>query len=454
VKKSSTAYVCQECGYESPEWLGKCPECGMWNSLREFKIPASAKTSAGKQISSVSQKPRKLGEIGSHSVNRLSTGFSEMDGVLGGGIVAGSVILLAGDPGVGKSTLLLQIALNLSLSKVRSSLNSSVLYISGEESGEQIKLRTSRIYKNHKDIENVYILSATNTDLVQEAIEEYKPGLVIVDSIQTMESENAGGLSGSISQIRYCASLFIKIAKTQNIPIIIVGHVTKEGMVAGPMVLSHMVDTILFLEGEKSSSIRILRSFKNRFGPVDEVGIFSMEAGGIVQSNSIEQLFLTKNLPKNVTGSIISVAMEGSRAFLVEIQGLVVSSKIPIPRRVSSGIDYKRLELILAVLQKHCNIPLSGMDVFVNVAGGLKISDTAVDLGICLAIFSSFKNISLSTTVAVSEVGLLGELRPVQFLDRRIKEAKKLGFKNVISHNTYRTLSEVIRSLGKGGNYG
>jgi len=440
--KSSTSFVCQECGYESPQWLGKCPECGMWNSLKEFKVhPDSIGTKFKVQPHRENIKPKTLAEITNTTKQRISTCFSELDTVLGGGLVKGSVVLVAGDPGVGKSTLLLQLALAQN--------THSVLYISAEESEQQVKMRASRIFTKTQN-PNLLILSSTNTELVVSAILKTKPLLVIIDSIQTMESENVSGLSGSIPQVRYAASVFIKIAKTLNVAIIIVGHVTKEGMVAGPMVLSHMVDSVLFLEGEKLTNTRILRSLKNRFGPVDEVGVFTMEEEGIKEANSPEQLFLTKNPPKNLTGSIISVTMEGSRAFLVEIQGLVVSSKIPIPRRVSSGIDYKRLELLLAVLQKHCNLPLSGMDVFLNVAGGLKLSDPAADLGICLAIFSSFKNISLSNVVAISEVGLLGELRPVQFVEKRVKEAQKLGFKKIISSKDYKTLNEVIRALKYG----
>lgn len=418
----------------------------MWNSLREIsniKYKISNRRSEKRELNIT---PKTLEEISSTEKQRISTGFSEMDGVLGGGIVPGSVTLLAGDPGVGKSTLLLQIALSLSNNK--SDKSARVFFISGEESAEQIKLRANRIYKDLRNNKNLLVLASTNTDQVAAIIEKIKPALVIIDSIQTMESENLAGLSGSVGQVRYAASQFIRVAKTLNIPIFIVGHVTKEGMVAGPMVLSHMVDTLLFLEGEKFTKLRILRCLKNRFGTVDEVGVFTMEEVGIKETETFEQLFLTKNLPKNVNGSIISVTMEGTRTFLVEIQGLVVSSKIPIPRRVSSGIDYKRLELLLAVLQKHCSLPMGGMDVFVNIAGGLRLSDPAADLGICLAIFSSLKNISLSNTVAISEVGLLGELRGVTSLDKRIKEAKKLGFKNIITPNNYKTLNEVIRELG------
>ena len=459
--KSKVSFVCQECGYDCPQWLGKCPECGMWNTLRE--ISHFVETSRDKQNSSgnISQnvEPKRLDQIKFQKKQRLLTGFAELDGVLGGGIVRGSAILLAGDPGIGKSTLLLQIALSMSGNKVvlnkvkdpkilRSAQNDnagSVLYISGEESEEQIKLRADRI--SSKKNSNLLLLSNTNTDLVCEIIAKTNPMLVIIDSIQTMESGNVSGLSGSVGQVRYGAFQFIKLAKTLGIPVVMVGHVTKEGMVAGPMVLSHMVDTVLFLEGEKFTATRILRSLKNRFGPVDEVGIFAMEDVGIKELNSPEHLFLSKHNDKTISGSILSVTMEGTRAFLIEIQALVLTSKIPIPRRVVSGIDYKRLELLLAVLQKHCNIPLSGMDVFVNVAGGIKLSDPAVDLAICLAIISSFKNINLSRRVGIGEVGLLGELRKVNSLEKRINQARKLGFRDIISTDRFKTLKQVVDSL-------
>jgi DNA repair protein RadA/Sms len=356
--------------------------------------------------------------------------------------VRGSAILLAGDPGIGKSTLLLQIAMKMAMTKEK------VLYISAEESEEQIKLRAERI-KTSKSCPNLLIVAGTNTDAVCEIIQNTNPSLVIVDSIQTMESENVSGLSGSVGQVRYGAFQFIKLAKTLGTPVIMVGHVTKEGMVAGPMVLSHMVDTVLFLEGEKFTATRILRSLKNRFGPVDEIGIFAMEEEGIKELNSPEQLFLSKTNNGVVAGSVLAVTMEGTRPFLIEIQALVVNSKIPIPRRVASGIDYKRLELLLAVLQKHCGIPLATMDVFVNVAGGIKLSDPGTDLSICLAIISSFQNIKISNRVGVGEVGLLGEIRRAQSTEKRIKEAQKLGFKNILSSNRYKTLREVMQSLTK-----
>lgn len=418
--------------------------------------------------------PLKLSEIVHNEKERFSTGFLEMDSVLGGGIVPGSVILLAGDPGIGKSTLLLQTALNISQgpasrfppASARSRLtdlravgspsspvtlhkssivnHQSVLYISGEESEQQIKLRAVRLTKNLKN-DNLFLVSVTNTDEIVNLIVSNKPQVVIIDSIQTVESENLSGLSGSVGQIRYGAGQFIKAAKTLNIPVILVGHVTKEGMVAGPMVLSHMVDTLLFLEGEKNTGTRILRSFKNRFGPIDEVGIFVMQENGMEEVTNPESLFLTKG--NNAPGSVLVANLEGTRTLLVEVQALCVFSKLLMPRRVAAGFDYKRLELLLAVLQKHVRLPVEQMDVFVNAAGGLKINDPACDLGVCLAILSSIKNVNLSKVVGIAEVGLLGELRTPPFLDKRIKEAKKLGFTKIITPKNYKNIAEVARLL-------
>jgi len=440
--KSKVSFVCQECGYDSPQWLGKCPECGMWNSLKEISHFVETSRDKRNSMGNINKniEPKRLDQIKFQKKQRLLTGFKELDGVLGGGIVKGSAILLAGDPGIGKSTLLLQIGLKMSKDKEK------VLYISGEESEEQIKLRAERI-KTGKNNSNLLLISNTNTDLVCEVIQKTNPTLVIVDSIQTMESENVSGLSGSVGQVRYGAFQFIKLAKTLGVPIIMVGHVTKEGMVAGPMVLSHMVDTVLFLEGEKFTSTRILRSFKNRFGPVDEVGLFAMEEEGVRELNSPEQFFLSKTNDGLIPGSVLSVTMEGTRAFLIEIQALVINSKIPIPRRVASGVDYKRLELLLAVLQKHCGIPLWQMDVFINVAGGIKLSDPGTDLSICLAIISSFQNIKISNKVGIGEVGLLGEVRRPNSLEKRIKEAQRLGFKDIVSYNKFKTLKDVMLSL-------
>jgi DNA repair protein RadA/Sms len=438
--KLETSFVCQECGYDSPAFLGKCPECGMWNTLKEFKTQSSNSKSQVSNFPKTDVKPHKLSEIIHQEKDRFTTGFSEMDSVLGGGIVPGSVVLLAGDPGIGKSTLLLQMALNISLKK------KDVLYISGEESEQQIKLRAVRLTKNLKN-DSLFLASLTNTDDIVNLIQNTKPALVIVDSIQTMESENLSGLSGSVGQVRYAASQFIKAAKTLNVPTVLVGHVTKEGMVAGPMVLSHMVDTVLFLEGEKNTGTRILRSLKNRFGPVDEVGIFAMQEGGMTEIKNPEQIFLTKS--NNAPGSVLVANLEGTRAFLVEVQALLVYSKLPMPRRITAGVDYKRVELLLAVLQKHARLPVEQMDVFVNVAGGFKINDPACDLGICLSILSSIKNINLSRVVGIAEVGLLGELRTPPFLDKRIKEAKKLGFTKIITPKDYHSIEEVVKMLTK-----
>ena len=443
--KKMTSFVCQECGYDSPKYLGKCPECGEWNTLREITTSSSIASKSEKLTrpnlnGEVGLTPKKLSEIAFSEKDRMLTGYSEVDNVLGGGIVKGSVTLLAGDPGIGKSTLLLQIGLNLSK-------NNKVLYISGEESEEQIKMRSKRINKDGKN-DNFLLASLNDTNQAFEIIEKTRPAIAIIDSIQTMESEDLTGLSGSVGQVRYAASSFIKLAKTLGIPIVLIGHVTKEGMVAGPMVLSHMVDTLLFFEGEKLTQTRILRSLKNRFGPIDEVGIFAMNESGLTEIKDPEQLFLgQKNL--NTPGSVLTVTMEGTRAFIVEIQALTVFSKLPMPRRVANGIDRGRLELLLAVLQKHCRLPVDSMDVFVNVAGGLKLSDTSSDLAICHAIFSSFKNIPFSKSIAISEVGLLGELRSTPFFEKRAKQARKLGFTKIFSSKEYKTLPYLINQLGK-----
>lgn len=478
--KQIISFVCQECGYDSPAYLGKCPECGSWNSFKEIKLGPRVKgerSSLGSTIQ-LNAVPEPLIKVSRINYERISTGFSEMDGVLGGGIVPGSVMLLAGDPGIGKSTMLLQLCLNLASPKDTKILSNKdikseskehlvsqysnisisspkVLYVSGEESKEQVSMRAGRLIDEEPGtrnqgsgmLDNLLLLSMTNTDAVVRAIEDTKPSIVIIDSIQTMESENGGGLSGSVSQIRYASTQFIRSAKQNNIPFILVGHVTKEGMVAGPMTLSHMVDTVLFLEGEKLTRTRVLRSLKNRFGPVDEVGIFLMEEKGMIEVKNPEQVFLREQ-QANIPGSVLVAIMEGSRPFLVEIQALVVYSKFPMPRRVASGVDSRRVELLLAVLQKHCRLPLENYDVFVNIAGGARVTDPAVDLGICMAVYSSLRSVPLHKTVCIAEVGLLGELRKVPSLEKRVKEAKKLGFNTIVSAGDFKTLPQVLEGLG------
>src|SRR5258706_3887729 len=438
--KSITNFVCQECGYDSPAYLGKCPECGNWNTFKEFHVQKTdirgRKSDIGRQNTEI-PKPISISDVKLTSKNRMQTGFAEMDSVLGGGIVLGSAILVAGDPGIGKSTLLLQLCLNLAIS------GKKVLYVSAEESQDQVAGRAERLTQKHQNIQQLFLLSLTDTDRIAETIENMKPDLVIVDSIQTVESENGGGLSGSVSQVRFATTQFTRLAKQNNIPVILVGHVTKEGMVAGPMMLSHMVDTVLFLEGERFTKTRILRSFKNRFGTVDEVGVFLMEEKGMMEVKNPEQIFLSEK-HENVPGSVMAVVMEGTRPFLVEIQALVVYSKFPMPRRIASGMDSKRLELLLAVLQKHVRLPLETMDVFVNVAGGIRVTDPGIDSGVCLAVFSSLKNIPLSETVGIAEVGLLGELRNVSMLDKRIREAKKLGFTSIITASSHKFLKDSL----------
>lgn len=482
--KMITNYVCQECGYDSPQFMGKCPECGAWNSMKEIKVPKVSKVSQVSQaggsllIDHTNRTPKTLREITSTEASRLQTGFKELDTVLGGGLVRGSAVLLAGDPGIGKSTILLQAGMNMASSNVilseakdlkKTGRDSSampqndkrrkVLYVSGEESEDQIKLRADRILgdsiassasarprRDGLQNDNFLILSSSDVDAVVQIIQDIKPAVVIIDSIQTMQTVNIDSFAGSVGQIRYAAASFIKLAKSLGIPTIMVGHVTKEGMVAGPMVLSHMVDTVLFFEGEKLTKTRILRSLKNRFGPVDEVGVFSMEGEGISEVKNPEQIFLTKH-DQNAPGSVLTVMQEGSRSFLIELQALVVYSKFPMPRRVASGVDGRRLELLLAVLQKHARLPFETHDVFVNVAGGLKVSDPAVDLAICLALFSSLKNVPLSQIVAMGEVGLQGEIRGISNMEKRVKEAKSLGLKTIITPKEFSSISSVLASL-------
>lgn len=443
-------FVCNNCGYESSKWLGLCPECQNWNTFQELVLPDKPKkgfgaTSASNAIPAV---VRKISEIKSSQLSRISTTISEFDRVLGGkeeyqGIVPGEVILLSGDPGIGKSTIMLQIAIKIASEKKR------VLYVSGEESESQIKIRAERI-ASEKTLsqKELYLLSSTDIDQAVATATDRKVDLLIIDSIQTVASNDATGFPGSLPQLRYCTLKLVNFAKSNHIPVFFIGHVTKEGTIAGPQLLAHMVDCVLYLEGEQLTGTRILRSLKNRFGDTSEVGIFIMEENGLAEIANVKDFFLgTDN--KNVPGSCITAIMEGSRPLLVEVQALTVPSSLAFPRRVAQGISDRRLELLLAVLQRHGTINIDKYDVFVNVVGGLRITETASDLAICLAIASSIKGVTLSQTVAIAEVGLLGETKGVISLEKRIKEAKKFGYKNIITFQETPYLKDSLRVLNK-----
>lgn len=427
-------YVCQQCGYESTGWLGKCPECGTWNSLVETVISTEGKGGVKGKARSYSAKTVKLTDIKSSSTARLSTKISEFDRVLGGGLVPGQVVLIAGEPGIGKSTLLLQLSNNLG----------NILYVCGEESVNQIKVRADRLGVKKADIS---LLEDTDVDFVIDSIEN--PTAIIVDSIQTMTTSDLSGMAGSVGQVRECANRLLHIAKRKNIPLFLVGHVTKEGTVAGPAVLAHIVDTVLWFEGDKTLTTRVLRAVKNRFGPTDEVGVFEMQDKGLMPIADLEKAFLEKGI-KNVSGSVVTSVMQGTRPLLVEIQALVVPTKLAIPRRVAQGIDSRRLEMLLAVLTRRCGLPVYDYDVFVNVAGGLKVTEPASDLAIVLAVASSYFDKAISAkTIAVGEVGLLGEVREVVAQEKRIKEAKRMGFTIPITSKEVKFAAYAIKQLFK-----
>ncbi|MDO8551646.1 MAG: DNA repair protein RadA [bacterium] len=447
--KVTSKYVCQQCGYESTGYLGKCPNCGSWNSLVET---VQAAPSSREIYSASKTTPIKLVDVQTSSLTRLSTDLGELDRVLGGpaspdggqggGLVPGSVVLLAGEPGIGKSTLLLQVAANVAR-------KGHVFYVSGEESPGQIKTRAERLGIGEADI---LFVNETNVEIVLATLDgsSPKPSLIIVDSIQTMYTSDLNGTAGSVGQVRESANKLLNFAKSNGIPMFLVGHVTKEGGIAGPMVLSHLVDTVLFFEGERYQSLRVLRGIKNRFGPTDELGVFSMEEKGLVGVDNPSAIFLTER-KENVPGSVVTCVMEGSRPLLVEIQALVVPSNLPIPRRSTTGIDFNRLALLSAVLTRRLNYPLGTFDIFVNVAGGIKINEPAADLAICLAIASAFRDIPVEAkTCLIGEVGLLGEVRPVGQVKRREQEAKRLGFTKVITpENTPSLLEAVVKLLKK-----
>jgi len=446
--KTKTVFVCQQCGAETIKWSGRCPSCGEWNTLVETVVPDLRKGTF-KEREKVS--PQRFSEIKSSLQSRIKTGIGELDRVLGGGIVPGSLVLVAGEPGIGKSTLLLQLASLLtdkSFSKRKKKEDFNVLYVSGEESAQQIKLRGERLGVEKTD--NLLFLSETDVDQVIEGIKDLRTkgsGLVIIDSIQTLMTGDFTSSAGSVGQVRESALRLLRMAKATGLPIFLIGHVTKKGIVAGPKILEHMVDTVLYLEGEKLGTFRLLRTTKNRFGATDEVGVFEMLDKGMIEVNNPSRLFLSTR-QKKIPGSVVVATMEGTRPMLVEIQALVVPTQLALPRRFASGIDYNRLQLIVAVLSKRLSLPLGSFDIFVNVAGGLKIEEPAADLGVALAIYSSFKNLFIGPKTAVfGELGLLGEVREVAYVKQRQKEAKRLGFTNIISPEKYSSVNQAVKAL-------
>lgn len=422
-KGKTSVYFCQNCGFESSKWMGQCPGCKEWNSFVEEIIDRKAGTSASVKKSLEEAKPVPLSAVSSADEKRTSTDMKELDRVLGGGIVKGSLVLVGGDPGIGKSTLLLQVCKNLS------NKNLSVLYISGEESLQQIKIRAERIGTFSDSLE---LLCETNLDVIKEVISRKKPSVVIVDSIQTMFSEAVGSAPGSVSQVREATSVFMQIAKGRDISIFIVGHVTKEGVVAGPRVLEHMVDTVLYFEGDRHESYRILRGVKNRFGSTNEIGVFEMRNIGLVEVENPSE-FMLSGKPVGASGSVVACSMEGTRPILLEIQALVCHTNFGNPRRTATGTDYNRVNLLLAVLEKRLGMRLSECDAYVNIAGGIRMNEPAIDLGIVLAIMSSKLDKPIDEkTICFGEVGLSGEVRGVSMAEQRVLEAKKLGFKRCI----------------------
>lgn len=418
--KKKAVFFCQNCGYESGKWMGQCPGCKEWNTFAEETITASSV----KSNRAVTQaEPVRLSEVSFDQEERVTTGIGELDRVLGGGIVPGSMVLVGGDPGIGKSTLLLQVCQKLS------SQNNSVLYISGEESLRQIKMRAARI---GSFTDALMLLCETNLDTIRSVIEKKKPKIVIIDSIQTMYNEDVSSAPGSVSQVRESTGVLMQIAKGLGVSIFIVGHVTKDGNVAGPRVLEHMVDTVLYFEGDRHASYRILRGVKNRFGSTNEIGVFEMRETGLIEVQNPSE-YMLNGRPEGASGSIVACSMEGTRPILVEIQALVCKTTFGMPRRTSAGCDYNRVNLLMAVLEKRLGLSLSSCDAYINIAGGIKMNEPAIDLGIVLAIVSSYRDISIGEkTVAFGEVGLSGEVRAVSMSEQRVQECKKLGFEKVI----------------------
>lgn len=419
--KIKSVYICSECGYESPKWYGKCPSCGEWNTMNEeIKEQSSASFSKAK-VSSYAP-PVQINEISTTDEIRYKTGLSELDRVLGGGIVKGSLVLLGGDPGIGKSTILLQICQHLGKTN-------KILYVSGEESKRQLKLRADRLNVSN---DNLYIQTQTDVELISETIRQDRPDLVMIDSIQTMSLSELQSSPGSITQVRECTNYLMRVAKSLDIPLIIVGHVNKEGSIAGPKVLEHIVDAVLHFEGDKQMSYRILRAIKNRYGSTNEIGVFQMTDCGLVEVENPSMMLLSGR-PKNVSGTCVACAMEGSRPILAEIQGLVTTTGYGNPRRMSTGFDYNRISLILAVLEKRAGYYFSNTDTYINVVGGLRLDETAVDIAVAMALVSSLKDIIIpDDAIAIGEIGLAGEIRAVNHISQRVSEAIRLGFKKIV----------------------
>ena len=417
--KAEIRFFCQNCGNDYPRWYGQCPSCGNWNTLVEERTSKSPKSPVPSSQFPAS-KPLPIQHIDFKIEERISSGIAELDRVLGGGIVAGSVILVGGDPGIGKSTLMLQAA---------NSFAGKVLYVSGEESARQIRMRAERLGALSSTLE---LLTETNIFAIEKAAEETKPKLMIIDSIQTMYRDDIPAAPGSVSQVRECAAYLTRLAKTSHLPVFIVGHVTKEGNLAGPRILEHIVDTVLYFEGEQHKQFRILRGVKNRFGSISEVGIFEMKENGLMTVTNPSEVFLSER-PVGQSGSAVTAVIEGTRPLLLEIQALVSPTKMVIPRRAVVGVDYNRAAIIIAVLERRLGLKLGGMDIFINVAGGVSVDEPAADLPIAAAIASCYHNKPIeASTVLIGEVGLAGEVRAVDHIEARVREAEKLGFRSVI----------------------
>lgn len=432
--KSKTKFVCNECGFESMKWLGKCPSCNNWNTFSEEAVSEGGKYNISRPVGELKAKPMTLDEIGHSMGERIATGTSELDRVLGGGIVRGSMVLVGGDPGIGKSTLLLQICQSLGE-------NYPILYVSGEESGQQIKIRATRLGVSGK---NLKLLAETNLDTVIHYANELKPVVMIVDSIQTMYRDEIGSAPGSVAQVREATHFLMRMAKENNIAVFIVGHVTKDGNIAGPRVLEHMVDCVLYFEGERQQSYRILRTVKNRFGSTNEIGVFEMKDTGLKEVENPSAMMLSGR-PVDISGSAIVCTLEGTRPMLAEIQALSATTSFAIARRVANGIDHNRATMLVAILEKKLGYSMQGQDVYINVVGGLRLTETASDLALVTAVASNYKNFVIDAkTMILGEVGLTGEVRAVSFVERRVAEAKKLGFERcIVPKDNYKDASGI-----------